>query len=52
MATEKVGEKGRGHIMKNVLAHGKEFGFYFKCSGFNHFTIWGADWVRVDGRLE
>ena len=28
----------RDHVMKDVLAHGKEFGFYFKCSSFNHFV--------------
>lgn len=38
MATESKKIKRQGHIMKDVLAHGKEFEFYFKCCDFNQFV--------------
>lgn len=42
--------------MKNILAYGKEFEFYFKYSGFNHLVEnchmigqrWMVDWNNED----
>lgn len=46
---EKVREKRRDHIMKDDLAHGKEFGFYFKCSGLTHFFCHMENWLGKAG---